>query len=82
MSTFCPPAASGEPEMKSRKGYDATARRSRGSAGNCTFGPVSAANANRGHTEVAAAAIADCARKCLRVVCGKTRRVYQIEAGM
>src|SRR6267154_1179053 len=80
-SIFCALVWSCAPNMKSRKGYDAMATRSRASVGNCTRGPGSPENATWGHNDVAAAASADCTRNSLRVLCDKVRPVYQILAG-
>src|SRR6267154_637250 len=80
-SIFCALGCSCAPNMKSRKGYDAMATRSRASVGNCTCGPASPENASRGQSDAAAAASADCAKNALRVVCDKVRTVYQIHVG-
>src|SRR5882762_9826878 len=80
-SIFWALGSSCAPSMKSRKGYDAMATRSRASVGNCTWGPASTENASRGYNDAAAAASADCTRNSLRVLCDKVRPVYQILAG-
>src|SRR5258708_32556838 len=80
-SIFWDATSSCAPNMKSRKGYDAMATRSRASVGNCTCGPGSLENASRGQSDAAAAASADCAKNSLRVVCDKVRTVYQIHVG-
>src|SRR5882762_11175116 len=59
-----PPSAG---RMKSRKGYEATARRSRGLPGKATFGCVGFAVAREGDSSAPAASIADWDRNCRRV---------------
>src|SRR6267142_1936107 len=77
-SIFWAATSSCAPNMKSRKGYDAMAMRSRASVGNCTWGPASTENASRGYNDAATAANADCTRNPLRVLCDKVGTVYQI----
>src|ERR1700686_5671042 len=54
------------------------AMRSRSCEGNCTCGPRSAEEVNRGHSDIPVATRADCARKRLRVMSDKAGTVYQI----
>jgi len=55
--------------MNSRKGYAATATRSRGAEGNLTeSSEFATARASSGKSQAPAAALADCSRNCLRVV--------------
>src|ERR1700722_6985149 len=69
------------PTMNSRKGYAATAIRSRGAAGNWTDGSdFAAACARAGISHVPAVAPALCARNCLRVV-GMRRQCTRAGAG-
>src|SRR4030088_2346849 len=63
------------PAMNSRKGYEATATRSRGSVGNLTAGcELVAESDSAGRKQAPAAAIEVCARNSLRVVFPMTRQ--------
>src|SRR5258707_1785459 len=77
-SIFWAAASSCAPNMKSRKGYDAMAMRSRASVGNFTWGPISTENASRGYNDSATAANPDCTSNPRRVLCDKVGTVYQI----
>ena len=63
--------------MKSRKGYEAMAIRSRGAEGNGMLGPEIAATVafKPGHSVAAIVVPADCVMKRLRVVGGKAAPV-------
>ena len=65
------------PAMKSRKGYEAMAIRSRGAAGNCRLGvdPAAKTVSNRGNSMPVTVVAASFSTKRLRVVVGKAAPV-------